>query len=298
VHKAARDTLIAECTAGSSDSYFDVYAQEVNAAVVTLLSKNPLPRLRVRLNLAVMIEAIAHIANTDKVEPAVIKLINDPADVVALWGMKAAKPVIRAVLSNPTPNANDPLIQAILPAVKQHAKAGYVAAEAYPALIPDSLDGVTVITLGTIFNPIMDVLKYRVSLYLAGVPDMPEAETAVIRFLSNSTIRAISNAQQMQDIVQTLLNLLSVAGQQSQAAAKGDLEQINKTLKYVAQSLSIIAGQNVNLNLVMGISPSMPGAQVYQRTKTVYDLLKPVFPYLQPPPSATPATAPATTAAN
>ncbi len=132
VEKSARDKLIAECAPGSSDSYFDVYTQELNSAVVAMLSKNPLPRLRVRLNLAVMLEAIGHLAKTNRLEPAVIMLINDPADVVAMWGMKAARPVIMAVLTK-SPNPNDPLIAAMLPAVKKHVKTGYVAAEAYAA---------------------------------------------------------------------------------------------------------------------------------------------------------------------
>ena len=94
------------------------------------------------------------------------------------------------------------------------------------------------------------------------------------------------------------MNLVSVAGQQAQTASKADLEQINKTLKYAAQTLSIMAGTAANLNLVMAISPSMSGPQVYQRTKTVYSTLLPVFPNLQPPPTAAPATAPSTTRAS
>jgi hypothetical protein len=290
VAKAARDKLITECTPESSGSYFDVYSQEVNTAVVAMLSKTPLPRLRVRLNLAVMIEAIAQIAKTTQVEGAVIKLINDPADVVALWGMKAAKPVIAAVLVQPAPNPKDPLILAILPAVKQHLKSGYVTAEAYSALVA----GGTGPQAALILRPILDLLEYRVSLYKTGVPDSPEAETAITRFLSSPEV-----VNQHQEIVQTLVELISFAGTQAQTASKPDLEQIVKTLKYVAQVLEIIAGPaQPNLSPVMQMPSSLPGAQVYQRTQTVYGILKPVFPFLQQPVQVTPATPPSTTPAN
>ena len=102
VAKAAREKLVSETGApGTSGSFYDVYTQEVNLAVVALLTKDPPPRLRIRLNLAVMIEAIAQNAKTSQVEDAVIKLINDPTDVVALWGMKAARPVVAAMLTGP-----------------------------------------------------------------------------------------------------------------------------------------------------------------------------------------------------
>ena len=95
-----------------------MYTQEMNLAVVALLTKDPPPRLRIRLNLAVMIEAVAQNAKTSQVEDAVIKLINDPTDVVALWGMKAARPVVAAMLTGPAPDPKDKLVLAILPAVK------------------------------------------------------------------------------------------------------------------------------------------------------------------------------------
>jgi hypothetical protein len=299
VLKAARDKLISEsAAAGSSSSFFDVYTQELNLAVVALLGKDPTPRLRIRLNLAVMIEAVAQNAKTDQVEDAVIKLINDPSDVVALWGMKAARPVVAAMLAGPTPDPKDKLVLAILPAVKLHAKAGYVAAEAYPALIPGNVNATT---LAIILDPLIDVLKFRTTLYVTGIPDDPEAETSVASFLASRPIRVTMNPQQEQQIMQALVDLISVAGQQAQTAAKADLEQINTTLLFVAQGLSIIANpgtQVVNLNQAMGITPRTPGPQVYQRTQIVYPSLKTAFPNLTPPPTATPATSPTTTTAN
>jgi hypothetical protein len=300
VLKAARDKLISESAAtGSSSSFFDVYTQELNSAVVALLAKDPLPRLRIRLNLAVMIEAVAQNAKTNQVEGAVIKLINDPTDVVALWGMKAARPVVAAMLAG-TPDPKDKLVLAILPAVKAHAKAGYVAAEAYPALIPGNVNATT---LAIILDPLIDILKFRTTLYLTGIPDDPEAETSVASFLSSKPVRDMisNNPQQEQQIMQALVDLISVAGQQAQTAAKADLEQINTTLLFVAQGLSIIANpgtQVVNLNQAMGITPRMPGPQVYLRTQQVYPNLKSAFPNLTPPPTATPATSPAATTAN
>jgi hypothetical protein len=293
VTKAARDKLIAECTGGSTDSYFDVYSQEVNAAVVAMLSKNPPPRLRVRLNLAVLVEAIAEIAKTTQIEDAVIKLIDDPADVVALWGMKAARPVVAAVLAQPAPNASDKLIVEIMPSLKKHPKAGYAVGEAYRALIPDDPKSLSAAQLAVIFPTVMDILNYRISLYKTGVPDSPDAETAVTKLLS--AVAQVGDDQQKLKIVQTLVDLISVAGEQAQTASKTDCIQIIKMVDYAVQVLRIISpGSESDLNPVMRMPSSLPGPQVYPRTKTVYDILKQVFPSLVAPPDVTPATAPAT----
>jgi hypothetical protein len=293
--KAARDKLVAECSSDSSASYLDVYSQEVNAAVVAMLSKDPPPRLRVRLNLAVLVEAIAEIAKTSQVEGAVIKLIDDPADVVVLWGMKAARPVIASVMAQPTPDASDKLILEILPALKKHPKAGYAVGEAYRALIPDDPSALSAGQLAVIFPTVMDILNYRIVRYSSGVPDSPDAETAVTRFLS--AVAKVGSDQQKLTIVQMLVNLISVAGQQAQTASKADCAQIIKMADYAVQVLQIISpGSYKDLNQVSRMPASLPGPQVFQRTKTVYDILKMVFPSLVAPPTVTPATAPATAA--
>ncbi len=163
-------------------------------------------------------------------------------------------------------------------------------------LIPDS-GTITAPMLTIIFPPIMDIVKFRTSLYTTGVPDSPDAETAVPKFLS--AIRNVANAQQMQQGVQVMVDLVTVAGTQAQTASKADLEQIIKTLKYIAQVLSIMSNAESDqnpLNPVMRMPDSLPGPQVAARTKTVYDILKPAFPYLQPHAPVTPAAT--TTPAN
>jgi len=213
--------------------------------------------------------------------------------VVALWGMKAAKPVIAAVLAQPTPSASDKLIVEILPALKKHPKAGYAVGEAYRALIPDDPSSLSAGQLAVVFPTVMDILNYRTMLYTTGVPDSPDAETAVARFLSS--VAKVGDDQQKLAIVQALVNLISVAGQQAQTASKTDCVLIIKMADYASQVLQIISpGSSGDLNQVSRMPSSLPGSQVYPRTKTVYDILKLVFPSLTAPPTVTPATAPTT----
>ena len=73
-----------------------------------------------------------------------------------------------------------------------------MAAEAYPALIPGSVHATT---LAIILNPLIDVLKFRTTLYLTGIPDDPEAETSVASFLSSKPMRDTMNPQQQQQII-------------------------------------------------------------------------------------------------
>jgi hypothetical protein len=291
--KAAREKLISECTAGSTSSYLNNYAQVIDAVATQILNRNP--SLRVRLNVAVLVNEIGIASRSKALERSVLILIKDPSEPVALRGMEAAKPVIAAVVSNPATAAGDKLMVAILPAVKAHEKSGYIAAEGYRSLIPDdnlpqtNLAGIDPLVLG----PILDILNYRRSLYATSIPDNPSAETDVPTFLYRSYKNATVAMQHR--IVQTLVDLICVAGQQAPAVPKDELDELVDTLKFAASALT---ANNPNLETSLGsisnLSKGTAGAVIAQRVATVYDLLKPQVPYLTPPPAVTPAPAPTT----
>lgn len=292
--KAGRDRIISECSAGSTNSFFNVYSQQLNTAVMAMLSKSPLPPLRVRLNIAVAVEAVAHQVKNDALKPTIIALMNDPTDVVALWGMKASKWIVDYLIAGAPLGGvgSDPLVMAILPAVKQHVKNGYVAEEAYRALSPDQ--GGTAVAL--IITPLLDLLNYRTSLYITGTPDNPSAESAVANFLFRN--RNNVDAQTLNRIIQSLVDLVGVAGDRARTADKAVVEQIVPTLKISAQALVIISNdQSATMNQVMHMVAGKPGPEVYQLTKSVYPQMKQKFAFLQAPPQAGAPTTAATTAA-
>jgi hypothetical protein len=291
--KAAREKLISECTPGSSASYLDNYAQVIDTVATQILSRKP--PLRVRLNVAVIVQEVGRISRSKALEGSVLILINDPSEPVGLRGMQAVKPVVFAVVSDPATAAADKLMNAILPAVKAHEKSGYIAAEAYHALIPENtlppteLSEIDPLVLG----PILDILNYRISLYTTGIPDNPSAETDVPTFLYRSYKNAPLELQHR--IVQTLVDLIVVAGQQSPATPKEELDEIIQTLRYAAGALT---ANNANLggtlDSITNLNKSTPGSIISQKVSTVFGLLQPQFPFLHAPPTVTPAPAPAT----
>ncbi len=295
--KTAREKLAAECSVGSTSSFFDVYSQELAAAVTPVLVKGP--SLRVRLSAAVLIETVARVGQSPSIEPAILALLKDPLEPVAYWGVKAAKPVIGAVAQNAAIANTDPLIPAILPAVKLHPKSGYLAAEAYNALIPQivGLNPAQVEALAPlVLSHVLDILEFRISLYNSGIPENPQAENPVGNFLAKSYAGA--PVAQQHRIVQNLINLIALAGQQAQTAAKADIEQIIPMLKYASGALEVIAGSNAAsiLDPVVHLSPGSNGATVAKNTKPVFGAVQQLFPWLLPPPTITPAPASTTTA--
>jgi hypothetical protein len=291
--KAAREKLIAECTPGSTPSYLDNYAQVIDGVATQILKRSPI--LPVRLNVAVVVQEIAKNSKSKALENSVLSLINDASEPIALRGMQAAKSIISIVVTNPATAANDPLIGAMLKAVKSHSKSGFIAADAYRALIPDP--GLSVGQLASIdpvvLGPILDILNYRISLYTTMIPDNPAAETEVPTFLYRSYKNVLPALQHR--IVQTLVDYISVVGQQAPAASKADLEEIIPTLQYSASAISKNnPDSGVILNVVAQFNKGMSGADIAQKTKPIFGQLQPQFPFLKAPPAVTPATAPTT----
>lgn len=300
--KSARDKLIAECTAGSSASYFDLYAQTVTDEVLPILNQSK--PLRVRLNIAVLVEAIANIGKTSKVEPVVVKLVNDPMEPVSMKGMSAAKPVLVAVFQTPAQVAGNKLLLVIPAAVKSHPKAGFVAADAYRALIPEASAALTppqvAAVVPTVIDPILEVLEFRVGLYAKSLPDNPDAERPLPTFFFNNFDSFKNVPARQLRIVQALVNLVTVAGEQGQNGGRAELEQIRPVVQRSAQTLIAVSGQNpavvAALQPLVQPAPGQSGQQFVAKTRAVFPALQLVFKSLQAPPTVSPAAAPATAA--
>jgi hypothetical protein len=297
--RTARTLLITECNAESTTSFLDVYAQAVNSSALAALSKNPLPPLRVRLNLAVMVEAVAHTTRDASLKPTVSKLVADPGDPIALWGVRAARALlVPAALQNPL--APDPLLALVVQSVKDHAKFGFLAEEAYRTL---SLEGEGV-TLATVPNTLtsctqamLDVMNFRIAIYTRAIADDPEAEDVAARFFSASYDKGLATAEQ-RGIVQALTNLVTVIGAQTIGATRPVLEQMVGCLKLAAQSLTVITKEppGTPLERVQRLVAGTGGTSITQATGGVYGELKanPSFAYLAAPPMVTPTSRPTT----
>jgi hypothetical protein len=311
--KAARDKLITECTAGSTQSFFDVYAAVLSEEIDKLLKQPAGKSLRTRLSIAVIVNKVATVGKTIKLEPAVILLINDPLEPVAIKGMQAAKPVLAVVYQNPGQIAGDKLVLAIKPAVTKHAKPafpndeapGFLIADAYDALIPEvtptlNANQVTA-AVPYVLDAILDLLDFRIQLFTAAIPPQPSAESRLPALFSRNF--AAANAKQQLRIVQSLVNLIEVAGQQAQNAAKGDLLELIPLLKNAAGTLIVVSPSQAAvqpvLQPILQLTTNTPGPQVAQKTKGVFAAMQLQFKDLKPPPPVTvaaPTTAASATA--
>lgn len=294
--KTARDKLISECTAGSSQSYFDLYAQTVNDELLGNLTQNK--PLRVRLNAAVLVEAIANVGKTSKVEPVVIRLVSDPLEPVSMKGMSAAKPVLTIVYQTPAQIAGNKLIAAIPAAVKSHPKSGFIAADAYRALIPEASPALTAAQVAavvpSVIDPILDILDFRVAMYEKGLPDNPDAERALPTFLFNhfKTLQAAPAKQSR--IVQGLVNLVTLAGEQVQNGGKAELDQVRPVVQRAAQTLNAVASNpaaTTALAPLLSAPPGQTGKDFVKNTRAVFPAMQLVFKDLKQPPPVSPAPA-------
>jgi hypothetical protein len=152
-----------------------------------------------------------------------------------------------------------------------------------------------------VLDPILDLLDFRVQLLTAAIPPQPNAESRLPAFFSRN-FTAATPKQQLR-IVQSLVNLIEVAGQQLQNASKGDLQEVIPLLKNAAGTLSVVAPNPPAvlpvLTPLQTLSPGTPGPQVGQKTKGVFAAMQLQFPGLKPPPPVTvaaPTTAASATA--
>lgn len=86
-----------------------------------------------RLNLAISVADVASATEHPRLVPLVEKLIADPSPGVALWGIKAARPILAASMQQ-SPPGREPLTKAIVEAAKRHRGIGPMADDAYATL--------------------------------------------------------------------------------------------------------------------------------------------------------------------
>src|SRR5439155_19884244 len=122
----ARQALEAESKVNgqptASPVYLDAYTIILATHLQPLLTN---PNLRVRMNVAIATANIAQVADNDHLKDIALALVSDKNEAVVLWGIKASRFIIPAQL-RAFAQKDLRLLQAIVPAVKAHAK-GIVA---------------------------------------------------------------------------------------------------------------------------------------------------------------------------
>lgn len=185
--RTAREAIIRE--SGERDgqapsvAFLDVYARDLNAALVKLLHK-PNASVKLKLNIGIVAANVAeHTKNGGLAEIADL-LMKEKDPALQLWGIKTAKYVL--------PYTKSPLSKQIVETVKANKSAeaaGMLAEEANMALTLDPLKPLNDAKFAPIARMVLpfvlNLLDFRVQQYASGnAPPSPLADQKAIEFLS------------------------------------------------------------------------------------------------------------------
>lgn len=303
--KKARASLIANVTADGagqpSVAYLDAYAASLNAAVLPLAND---AKMHVRLNAAIVTEEVAERAGNGRLSEATKRFLNDKADPVALWGMKAARAILPPVFKNPAALTNQAngILPMIVPAVKNHPAMGSMVDQAYHALTLDVEPGqnIDANVVKMLVPELFNLMKVRLEAYGAALPAEPQAENRAASFLANGKVWPAMTPQQQTTSVQ-LLGQLMLETVRYAKVDKKNLDAMMPVYKQTAGALYVIGGAVGNKELqdaaqaAAQLALRADAAEMEKRLGPLLAGIRAAFPDAQFPPAKPPAaTAPAT----
>jgi hypothetical protein len=287
----SRDNLTAAVfTAGApaSPAFLLVYAQALDAAVAPNLAPAKKATLRQRLNLAIVVARVATVAQNGALAPSTTLLLNDPAEPVVLWGLKAATPQVRQALTVKIGKKLPPMVAAIVPAALKHPS-GPIIEEAYTALWSSDPD---------VIAELMQLWGFRLAQYQQQAPDelfYPVADGKPVFWLTTADIwRTLAPAMQVK-VMQNISDQASVAAQWADQTQAGDKrDQLIKVMQQCAGG-ALVVGQNTPGSdaLVKAATPPAhvevtrlpPGTKVLPMVDPVLtDAIQGAFKGVKPPP--------------
>jgi len=260
----ARDALRNEAyingQATASAAYLDAYAKALNTQLLPIEQN---PNIHVRTNAAIVAQAVGVAANNTQLAPVVLAFINDKAEPVVLWGIKAARWIIPSQLSVFAGQKNTALLDAIVAAVQKHPNsqaAGGIALEAYSALTLDISEHRNKATLPMqlIVAPyVQKLMEVRLQVYVHGVAPWPGAETRGSSFLSNSAIWSSLAAADQLKVMQDFCDLVGLMAQQAgPTATPGDRGDLAEAIRSIASAISVVADPTNRGPVAQAIAPA------------------------------------------
>jgi hypothetical protein len=252
----ARDNLVLAVTpagAPASPAFHFAYGTALNNAFSAALKNKP--TLRQRLNIAIVAAKVAWAAQSATagnitLQQTIQILVNDPAEPVVLWALRAAQAEIPSLVGVRGPGNKVPqLISDIVPAVMRHPS-GPMFEEGYKALAAPSTDVAT---------ELLKLWGNRLTQYQAKeCPDDPAVDGRPIFELTTAQMWAVLTPQQKAKVMQNISDQLSVAAQWAdQKTSTGDKrDQLVKLVQQCAGGCYVI-GKNLNLPaLVTAATPA------------------------------------------
>lgn len=298
-----RDALLAEVNpvgvTQPSPTYLDAYADMLSSALLPALK--PDQPMRTRLNAAIVTARIAERTESQRLLPVVLAVLEDEADPVVLWGIKAARWILPTVMKNPVLQQTQRLLPAIVPAAKAHAQgplSGAIVREAYDAVSLDVIDPargkrVTDPMIAQVIDHMHGLMALRIEQYRKSVPAEPSAELRPTLFLVNGRVWSQHKPEQQVRSVQLMSDLLSLGAQHAASGeTSAERDQLPVMVQRTGSALAVIPEIGSNpaaagaLKPVMEVGPTTPGLEIKKRVDPVFEALRSIdrFKGLNPPP--------------
>jgi hypothetical protein len=291
----SRDNMIAatmQAGAPASPAFLFEYGRALNAAFVPALTPKagaPHLSLRGRLNIGIVVARVAAAADNTALAQSATLLVNDPAEPVILWGLKAAKPLVPQLLKMKGAGAQ-PLIAAIAPAVLNHPSAVLVQ-EAYMALdLPDP----------AAMSELVKIWGNRLAQYPGKEPpEDPSVDGYPISTIATREMwkSVLNNPKEQARAMQLVADQTSLAAQWADQITTGEKhDQLVRLVQRCAAACQVV-GQTVNdKGLVAASEPLVTlkldgvggvgnvGKMVPPATNLV-TAIQAAFPTVKPPPT-------------
>lgn len=296
---ASREALVAAVGGQPSISFNELYADAINSAIPTLLKEE---RVAVRVNAAIVVTRVAERTSSARLAPVVKAMLSDESPGVAIWSMRAARPLLLSILSDPILSSNN-LVPVVVEAASKHLGSGPVAAEAYNALTSALLDRSVRSTFTTpqlqklvpvIIDAVQSILEQRVKLYEQGIPPDPsvDGKGAMLFLLDTQNWQIASEKQKSKTAELALWAGVLAAKRQSQQEYASKRTELLEVVRYHGRSLMLLADFTQSASLksaaedMARVTNFSPSAQVLQAASDIPDAVRsvPLFKSVQMPP--------------
>ncbi len=298
---AAREALIDAASPGRVNptaAFLSAFAGALNTGIAPALKHES---DLVRLNAAIVVARVAERTEGAALKGSTIALLNDESPFVVLWGLKAARAVIPALLRNEAARVDD-ILAAVVKAAGAHGSGAIgspIAVEAYEALMLDIFEPTRTKpsdrALRMVIPVMQQLLQQRAGMYVKTLPPEPMAENRATLFLVNSRVWGLHDAKQKLASVQVMSNLVGLGAQHFNDATPAQRGDLAPMISNVAAAIAVVpeaAPIQPQLTPATKVVASTAPEEVTRLVAAIVPALKTVnlFAAIQPPPAIAPAT--------
>lgn len=176
--------------------------------------------VRAKLNVAIVVAAVAEQAGNTSLEGAVMALLKKEGKdeaAIRIWGMKAAKGVLPPLIQIGRHGA---LMDQVTAVAKANIADGGMVQDAYQAMTGDPA------AAGVVLKPLMDLLGARMALYAQKFPEEAIVDMMPFSYLMDGKVFAAFTPQQQTQVMEACAILMAHAANESKTRPGTQLTEI------------------------------------------------------------------------